>query len=646
MISSKGAETLMRLAAPSRRFGRPGRWTLALGAVTLLLVFPGCKSNEAVGEPSLRRLTPTEYNSTIRDLFGWPLLERVVAGSPSDYEDAEAFQDALAKRLWTFPQELGQDGFEGFGEQQVASPYFVEQVEAAAAYFAPMALDAPHFSTCLDVATRWEDIPEDQQPGCQWDSVIRFAHRAYRRPLDLGETERLKSFFDRNLAEFGHANGTVLTLQGLLQAPAFLYLLEPPPSADPPASAPAAGGVTLTGPWETASRLSYFLWDSMPDPALFEAASRDELKTKEQVEAQARRMLDDPRAREAVVHFHEQWLEIDKVFANRAYLTTYGPRYMAEFLDGIDPESEGADLEVAETWSAVLIGWRFGMAEEARLFVERTIFEGGPGGGRLADLLTGTSGYVTELEFATGYARPQSGSGAELLDEPSYLWTLNDGTFPLDLQLKPATFPAEQRAGLLTLPALLAGRAHPIHPAPVLRGKLVLERIACVPLGQPPPGAVGQAPPDSLEAANPNRARLEAVTGVSGCSSCHNQLNPLGYAFENFDSLGGWRDSDNGQPIDASGIARLGSEPAAFFSGPVALAQHLAQSEAVHHCYTRHWVRNALGRSETDQEDTALSALQTRFKDGDGDIRELLVAIAGSELFRQRRQTTDEGSEQ
>lgn len=583
------------------------------GSLVVTAALASC-GHQAPPDPALRALTPTEYNHTVRDLFGF-------SDNPDDWElpegeaePEEEEEDDFDEIPWPvlFPPEVGVNGFEGLSEGQVPSAYLVEEYQRAAADLAPFAHVAPYFWTCDDTAT----ASQAELETCAWASVERFTHRAYRRPLDETESSRLRTFFDAQVAAYGVQSAVTLTVQGVLQTPQFLYQPEfgTQGSAD--------NGQPLTS-WEVASRLSYFLWDSMPDAELFEAASKDKLKTDAQVRRQARRMLKDPRARQAVVRFHSQWLELEDVYGLRADRRTYEATYGAP-LEDTTGESE-QDLE--EVWSIALVGMRRSMVKDAELFVERTVFDGG---GTLGALLTDNHSYVTQ------YTQKVYGVGNDALTGgTSVSESIDDGNIGYDIVWQPATLPPEQRAGLLTHPAVLAAKSHPVHPAPVLRGKFVLKRLACETMGQPPDSAAGTAPPDTLDATSTNRERLDAITSPSECSGCHNLINPAGFAFENYDSLGGYRTEDNGSPVDASGVLDLTTEEPIAFNDGVELATALSKSRQVHDCYALHWARYATGE-RLGLTDGLVIDLQKDFYRNNGDVQDLLVTIAASDWFRRK----------
>jgi len=558
----------------------------------------------------MRRLTPTEYNNTLRDLMGYSVQDyKMNVPPPMVMEDDD---DDLWYTVWPwhFPNEIEVHGFEGMAEGHVSSSYLIEQYQRAGVHFSALVLSSDAFWACED----------RDEAACAGDSVARFANRAYRRPLSREESARVSAFFEANVSSFGVEDGTRMTIAGLLVSPQFLYRLE---------GVSGDGKPEKLDDFELASRLSYFLWDSMPDAELFAAASGGELSSKRGLQAQVERMMADPRARDAVVYFHRQWLDLDDVYAANADLETYMPKY----LEDIDiPDDEDGVLfveELEEQWSGFLIGVRAAMVREAELFVEKTVFDGG---GDLYTLLTDNHGFVSTVSEAYEVGTEVFYNPTQVGSEAMASFHLSDSNLDYDISLYPAAFPPEQRSGVLTMGAVLAGKSHPVHPSSIHRGIFVLERLGCQVMGQPPDSAAGAAPPDTVDAESTNRARLEAITTPAECAVCHTSINPAGFAFENYDSLGGWRLEDNGQPVDASGSLSLGDEDLGSFSSAAELGQKLAQSEQVYDCYALNWTRYAIGR-EVDFTDPALKDIQKGFR-RDGDVQQLIVDIATSDLFR------------
>ena len=555
-------------------------------------------------------LTPAEYNNTIADLLGF-------AHNSEGWPERTALAERLSPRRaaskgvflpppppppwpWRFPAEPGSDGFEGIVQGQNPSSYQVEELHLAAMHFASYALVSPTFFTCEG----WADLPAAGQADCAWTSIDRFARRAYRRPLGAAERARLLDFWQDNRAGAPLDEALALTVAGILQAPAFHF---------------RAG--TGADPWALASRLSYFLWDSMPDAELFAAAEAGELATAAGVERQARRMLDDARARPAVVRFHHQWLGTEDVLLIAPARRAFGPRF------GIAPRIATARDDDIE-WPTILGPVRHSLLLEAGLFVERVVFDGD---GTFTALLTDRHGYVSDATapiHGEGAARVPDGAPVTL---PIEFVAVSIGRKD-SLTLYPATFPPEQRAGVLTLPAVLAVGAYAVQPGPILRGVRVLERVACMHLGTPIQGAETALPPDTLAVESTNRERTAAATDRPACASCHRRINPPGFAFEHYDALGAWRAEDNGQPVDASGTLALPGGETITFADGVDFARQLAASRRARDCYALHWTRYALG-DRIGPREPALEPIQRRFRDDDS-IQELLVSIATSDLFR------------
>ncbi len=564
-------------------------------------------------------LTPAEYNNTIADLFGFPrdgdrwparpaLADRI---SPRREPSKGVFAAPPPPPVWPwrFPSETGSEGFEGIAEGQAPSSYQVEELHLAAMHFASFALVSPTFFTC----DGWGSLPAAERAACAWTSLLRFARRAYRRPLDAGESRRLEAFWQDNAASGPLDEAVALTVAGILQAPTFHFRIEPRERAD--ASKPLSR-------WELASRLAYFLWDSMPDEALLAAAGAGQLDTRAGIETQARRMLDDPWAPPAVVRFHHQWLGTDDVLLVAPARRAFGPLF------GLEPRLATARDDDVE-WPAVMGPVRHSMKIETELFVERTVFDGA---GTFTALMTDHQGYMSDA------TAPIYGDGAERVEGPEVTRTIDLVVASIGrrkpLTLYPASFPPGERAGVLTLPSVLALGAYAVQPGPIPRGVRVLERLACMHLGTPVQGAETALPPDTLTAESTNRERTAAATRPGTCVTCHRTINPPGFAFEHYDAIGRWRSHDNGQPVDASGSLTLaGGERIAFADG-VDFARRLAASGRVRDCYVLHWTRYALGE-RLDAAAPGLDALRAGFR-ADDSIEELLVSIAGSDLFRRR----------
>ena len=581
-------------------------------------------------------LTPAEYNNTIADLLGFP-RDGDLWPQRSALADRLSPRRAASKGVfapppppaawpWRFPSEPGSEGFEGIAQGQDPSSYQVEELHLAAMHFASFALVSPTFFTCTD----WTALSASAQETCAWTSIERFARRAYRRPLRASERDRLEAFWQANLGDGPRDEAVALTVAGILQAPPFHFRVE--------AEDLTGGGEPMPpSRWELATRLSYFLWDSMPDGALFAAAESGELATTAGIERQARRMLDDPKARPAIVRFHHQWLGTEQVLLIAPSRRAYGPLF------GITPENKIARDDDVE-WPTIMGPIRHSMRLETELFVEQAVFEGE---GTFTALMTDHRGYMSKYtapiygdpatRIPSKNTAPIYGDAATRIpDRPEVTRSIEYVAVSIgrkeSLTLYPAEFPRSQRAGVLTLPSVLALGAYSVQPGPILRGVRVLERIACMHLGTPVQGAETALPPDTLAAERTNRERTATATSPGTCVSCHRQINPPGFAFEHYDAMGRWRAEDNGQPVDASGSLTLAGGEELTFTDGIDFVRQLASSDRVRDCYVLHWTRYALG-NQIEGTLPALAPLQARFRDNDS-IKDLLVSIAGSDLFR------------
>ena len=590
---------------------------LCTAGFTLSTASASPESSEAQRTAPLA-LTPTEYNNTVADLLGFP---RDGARWPKRPPVADRINPrrAASKGVfspppppdpwpWQFPAEPGSDGFEGIAQGQSPSSYQVEELHLAGMHFGAFALLSPTFFTCSD----WSDLPAAEQKACAGTSILRFAERAYRRPLRDGERERIETFWQQQIEAGPMDESVALTVAGILQAPAFHFKLEP-----------GATDATELDPWQLATRLSYFLWDSMPDEELFRAAGAGELGTPAGIGRQARRMVDDPRARPAVVNFHHQWLGTDQVLLIAPARRAFGPRF------GISPELDNARDDDTK-WPAIMGPIRHSMKLDTELFVEEAIFDRE---GTFTELMTGNHGYISRSTAPIYGATTTSDEGRAAVTRPIEYVTASIGRKD-SLTLHPVEFAADRRAGVLTLPSVLAIGAYAVQPGPIPRGVRILERIACMELGEPVEGFESALPPDALAVESTNRERTAAATKPRECNSCHRRINPAGFAFEHYDAMGAWRAQDNGQPVDASGSLRLpGAEELTFADG-VEFAHRLAASRRVRDCYALHWTRYALG-THLERNTPGLEPIQQRFREDDS-VKELLVSIATSDLFRTR----------
>ena len=440
--------------------------------------------------------------------------------------------------------------------------------------------------------------------ACGRSTLRQFTRRAFRRQLRPEEDAWIQGLFDDWYEAHGFAVAMQLSLQTILQSPDFLYLVE----VGDPGRAEVPGVTPLTG-WEIASRLSFLLWDSMPDEELFELAATGELLERPVVFEQARRMIQDPRAHDAIVRFHRQWLGFSHIDGIQLDTATYFP--------GEDDEEELGGL-VTE--------YKLSLEEEFDRNVKDAIL--GPEG-TLAELLTSRRTWVSEVTaevYGVSYDEEQG----------EIVWREVGMVDEYDLAMFPVTLPAKERAGILTSAAFLAGHSHPVFPSPVLRSVFIRERLLCQPTPSPP----DDVPPienSEMQEPRTNRERYEIHRQNPACTSCHDLIDGTGMPFESYDSMGRFRTTDNGYPVDTSGTL-LGTDMDAEVSDAIELVERLARSRTVHDCAVRQWWRYAMHRSERPEDEPALLALQQRFWDGGGVVPNLLVDLAVSDAFLTRKE--------
>jgi hypothetical protein len=495
----------------------------------------------------MRRLSRAEYLASVRDLFPGVDLGNVAIGKD--------------------PHE---HGFENRAELLNPQPLLIEQYNTAASEIAARVIEDP--ASVLPCA------PEaSSEADCGAQFLDAFGTRVFRRPLTSDEKTTYTTFFEGELAAGSGFHGAVqLTIEVLLQAPQFLYRLE---FGEPD---PIAPGLAQLTPYEIATRMSYLLWGSGPDAALLESAKAGGLATPAEREAEARRMLADPRARDMLVEFHRQWLDLDGLL------------------------DEPKDPTAYPTYDAALVS---AIREESDRFVGNVMWNGD---GTVRSLLTSTTTEVN-APLAALYGVPA----------PASEWA--------EVSLDPA-----ERAGLLTRANFLASRAHKIAGSPPLRAVFVLERLLCQTPAPPPADANLSEPaaePDT--AGKTNRELFEERLAPDACKGCHQTFTDLGYAFENYDAVGRYRTEDNGQPVDATGQFSLGDIDWQL-QGSIDLSEKLAESAEVERCVAGFWFEYALGRAQESSDACRVEALGDALAAAHGDVRELLVAVVKEPDFAVR----------
>ena len=350
------------------------------------------------------------------------------------------------------------------------------------------------------------------EDGCARTILTDLAHRAYRRPVTAADLAPLMELFEAGRAEGGTFDaGIEQALRLVLASPKFLFRVERPPAA--------AGGVEPVSDLELASRLSFFLWSSIPDEELLRVAEQDRLDEPAVLQAQVERMLRDPRARALVDSFATQWLRLRN-------LRSHTP---------IARDFPNFDNELREAFRV-----------ETELFFGSIIREDRS----VLELLDADYTYVNE-RLARHYGIPN--------------------VYGSHFRRVPVR--QDARRGLLGQGSILTVTSYPNRTSPVLRGKWVLENILGTPPPAPPPNVPDLEENHPGEDARPLRARLEEHRRNPTCASCHRVMDPLGLALENFDGLGQWREKEPGGAIDPRGQLADGTP----IDGPIALRKALVE---------------------------------------------------------------------
>jgi hypothetical protein len=420
-------------------------------------------------------------------------------------------------------------------------------------------------------------LPSDQRSvGDAARACLRpLLDRAFRRRADDDEVNRFAKLVEESVAAGDtFEQGMQAALTGILVSPHFIFRVERDPAPDDPTAVRELAG------YELASRLSYFLWSSMPDDELFAAAAGGKLHEDQVLEHQVRRMLQDSKAEALVQNFAMQWLNL-------------------RLLEGVTP-----DPSVFPEFSDDL---KRDMRRETELFCRAIIQEDRS----LLDFLDGDFTFVNE-RLATHYGMA-SVSGPEFRRVP----LLDRG-----------------RRGVLTHASILTLTSNPGRTSPVKRGKWILENI----LGAPPPDPPPDVPDlEATQRASPNaslRQQLELHRSNAVCASCHKTMDALGFGLEHFDAIGRWRDRDRQFVIDASGTLPGGVS----FNGAVELAQVLKQrSRDFGRCVAEKMLVFALGRPLAPYDKCAIDRIVDKLERDHFRFSTLVLEIARSDPFRKRR---------
>jgi mono/diheme cytochrome c family protein len=429
------------------------------------------------------------------------------------------------------------------------------------------------FPSKVEKASRKKILTCDPKtgPACVNTIVSTLARRAYRRPVTKAEVASLVKFVSMAQKEGQSSEqGIQLAIEAMLVSPHFLFRVERDP-ADP-------GQVHKISDFELATRLSYFLWSSMPDDQLMNLAESGKLHTPSILEAQVNRMLADTRSAALAANFAGQWLETRN-------------------LDTIKP-----DPQKFPDWNPEL---RDAMKTETRMFFEAVLRENRP----LSDFLDAKYTFLNE-RLAKHYGIT--------------------GVTGADFRRVDLT--GDQRGGILTQASVLTVSSYPTRTSPVIRGKYVLQNI----LGTPPPPPPPDVPAldETAVASGSMRQQLEKHRANAICASCHSRMDPLGFGLENYDALGKWRTADGKFPIDSSGTLPDGRT----FKTPAEMKTILmAQLPEFAHCLTEKMLTYALGRGMERYDRRTIDEIDRRLAVSGYPFQALVQEVVQSFPFQSRR---------
>lgn len=500
---------------------------------------------------SIRRLTHSQYNNTVRDLLG--------------------DQSQPANR---FPKEDYIHGFKNQLEAQGISPLQAESYSEAAERLAKSAFRGGDLRQLLSIQPK---TPTDSEAAKAF--IERFGMRAYRRPLLDTEKEKYHSMLLHAAARDDHFfAGATTVVEAMLQSPYFLFQIDR--QADP-----------VQRSFTMASRLSYLLWDTMPDDQMLHLATQGELTSREQIAAQARRMLESPLAVQSLDEFLGQWLRFDSVLG-----ATRDRRRFREF-----------NLEMATA-----------MTEETKTLFRHLVWND-----------------LNFMEFFTANYTFLSSNLAAVYGLPNP-----------DQEFARVEYPEEfGRSGVLGHASFLVATSKPAETSPTSRGLFIRNQFLAQEIAPPPPGVNAVLPELTEDKPMTNRERLEIHLNSDACSNCHRLIDPIGLGFEQYDAIGryhpkmqlrfGGRENSKPQELPLDTRAHIQGIQDSEFSRPKELGKLLASNETCQRCIVKQYFRYAFGREETASDQPMIEEAFLRFRDSGFRFRELILAVVTSELFMQ-----------
>jgi Protein of unknown function (DUF1592)/Protein of unknown function (DUF1588)/Protein of unknown function (DUF1595)/Protein of unknown function (DUF1585)/Protein of unknown function (DUF1587) len=510
---------------------------------------PEISFETTAGSMPLRRLNRQEYANTLRDLLG---------------------QSPGASELFSI-DESGPFGFAQGGA--VSSQEVDRMLEATASMI-------DRFASTQLKSTGPCQPKDDADRACAERILKWFGSRAFRRTVNDSELIELMRVFDTAKAKLDMADALKEGLQFVLLSPRFHYRWE----RSDEAAELRAGLVVLTN-FELASRLSYFLWQSMPDDELLSEAQTGGLSNPAVIATQVKRMLADAKASQGIRGFVSQWLPLRALRSDDTTLADHATRVS--------------------------------MQESLFMFVDDLIL--GKGDRRFQTLLSGDYAFVdAEVGKLLNLTGAAPGSG-----------------------LQRTAIPDKSRAGIFTQPAFLAATADTALATIIHRGRFVFERLGSCAAVPSPSGAIPPAPDKPANASVREHLSAHAKDGV--CRSCHVVMDPMGFAFDKFDSLGRTRIHDDyGKPATTQGVMPLTDDIEVNFSDAADLMRQLATQEPSLRCFARQLFAYGTRLPNDDANEPSIARAADRFVANDGDIARLMEGLTQTDAFFLRQPSAGE----
>jgi hypothetical protein len=553
--------------------GGPGGGMVAQPPVSGLSLFAGssCGGPITVGSSPVRRLSRIEYDNMVRDL----------GLDPNNTQPATQF--VTEQKI-----DTGKAGNFNTNAYATISGTLINQqyLEAAEALATAAVANSNVLSSLLPSSSCGT-----KNAACASQFISTWANRAFRGQLDAAETTALNTLYANVSAQFDFSTGIQAVIEAVLTSPRFLFVLE----FGQPSSDPSATAVALT-PMELATRLALYLWRSIPDQTLIDAANAvngASLVSASDVTAQATRMLADPKAKTALADFADQWLDIENM--NAVTKDTQFKKWSA---------SVAADLHT----------------ESLTTFTQAVL-----GSSSFTGLLTSGSSYI-------------SGNLA------SFYGLSGSPTFSTATMVNTAANP---RMGILSQGSVLAGHSHTSLMSPTKRGRLIRQQILCEEVPDPPAAIGGMPippPPTTLPMGQTTRSQYLSHVMPGGvtntaCNNCHQYMDWIGFGFDNYDATGSYITQEGTANVDPSGkfIPYPNStDLSGSFQNMTDMITQLSTNPQVNQCFALEEIRYALLRSETAEDACSAQQIYQAFMGSNYNISKLIIAVVSSDSFMYR----------